>query len=122
MARILVTDDEPCFLRILDRVLSDAGHQVVLAGTGREAQRQLDCEGDFDLLLTDIFMPEGDGLELIQSVRRSYPALPVIAMSGGGLNGKLDYLSYAHHFGADALLRKPFSMGKLTAEIGRLAG
>lgn len=78
---VLIVDDELLLLRSLRRRLQRAGHQVVLATNGREALEAL-AHADFDVVLTDVRMPELDGLELARRLARLHPTLPVLFMSG----------------------------------------
>ena len=66
-----------------------------------------------DVLITDIFMPDSDGFELIATVRREYPETKIVVMSGGGQKLKRDYLSSAELIGVDATLQKPFEINDL---------
>jgi CheY-like chemotaxis protein len=105
---ILVVDDHPIMGEVVCEMLEDAGHLVRLASEGHEALRKLSC-ARFDLLVTDIVMPEMDGIELIGEVRRRYPEIRIIAMSGGGERfPTLDGLTIARRLGAGASLNKPF--------------
>lgn len=114
MSRILVIDDSPSALEALAMTLTQSGHQVSTCSHGKHARRILDREA-FDLVLTDIYMPEEDGLQLIQEVRRRQPKLPVVAMSGGA--GRVDMLPAARLLGACQILRKPFSGADLLAAV-----
>src|SRR5688572_12872223 len=93
-------------------VLEKFGHEVTVAGTGREALR-LFHEDACDLLLTDIVMPDKEGLEVIGKLRPEHPWLKIVAMSGGGRGSATDYLKLAKQLGADAVLEKPFSTDRL---------
>lgn len=113
---ILVVDDEPEMLDILKQVLAAAGHRVVTADNGREAISLLARE-KFDLVLTDLLMPERDGTEVIGELRRKHPAIPIVAMSGGGRMPRGEYLKIAKMFGAHAMLEKPFTNEQLLSTI-----
>jgi CheY-like chemotaxis protein len=113
---ILVVDDEPEMLDILRQVLAAAGYRVVTAGNGREASAELARE-KFDLVLTDLLMPERDGTEVIGELRSKHPGTPIVAMSGGGRMPRGDYLKIAKMFGAHAVLEKPFSNEQLYSTI-----
>ena len=105
---ILVVDDHPIMREVVCQILEDAGHQVRDAGDGQEALRKLSA-ARFDLVVTDIVMPEMDGIELIGEMRRRYPEVRVIAMSGGGERFPLkDGLAIARRLGAGLTLNKPF--------------
>lgn len=117
---ILVVDDHPIMREVVCEILEDAGHEVRFAGDGREALRQL-SSAEFDLLVTDIVMPEMDGIELIGEVRRRYPQTRIIAMSGGAERFPIkDVLTIARRVGAGAALDKPFSPHQLLETIGEL--
>jgi CheY-like chemotaxis protein len=87
MPRILIIDDSPSTLETVARMLVRAGHQVRSCADGKRAQEMIEREA-FDLILTDIFMPERDGLQLILAARRLGPEVPMVAMSG--MSGTLD--------------------------------
>jgi CheY-like chemotaxis protein len=115
---ILLIDDNAEFRAALSKLLREAGHSVRTGSDGAEAQLLL-RSGPADLLITDIVMPEEDGLGLLLVVRREYPGLPVIAISDSGLRSDL-YLDLASKLGAVATLTKPFSATELTSAIARV--
>ncbi len=117
MPRILVIDDEEAVRDVIELMLAMAGHEVTKAGSAREALQQLSRDAAYDLLLTDIFMPDVDGLDLLRQVRKRYPALRVMAISGGGSSGTMDVLTKARALGADPVLRKPFAARELRAAV-----
>ncbi len=115
-ARVLVIDDNSDIREMIRTVLVHAGYEVTLAvdgGKGLEAQRREPA----DLAITDIFMPQQDGIETIGLLKKEFPQTPIIAMSGGAKfvtrQTSVDYLATAHKFGADRLLRKPFDIDEL---------
>jgi len=107
--RVLVVDDDAGVREVVRSMLESAGYQVVVAENGKEAMKMLETERA-DLILTDLVMPEQEGIETIKTLRREYPDLKVIAMSGafGG-----DYLRIAAYLGAHATLAKPIQMNTL---------
>lgn len=113
MAQILIVDDEPVVRSALRRVLEHAGHAVTSASGGYEAIRRLDA-GLYDAVLTDIQMPEGDGLEVLLHAKQHHPRIPVITMSGVE-EGPL--LEAAIGLGARATLTKPFGVDELHAAL-----
>ena len=119
MAHILVVDDSTSVLEVLDTVLREAGHRVTVSQNGHKASQVLQSEV-VDLLITDVYMPDGDGLELITEVCRHFPGTPVIAMSG--ITGKLDMLSVAELLGARCTLHKPFSKTELLDAVALASG
>ncbi len=106
MAHILVVDDEPLLRRAIALALERAGHSVVRCENGKRAVEYLKHD-EADLLITDIMMPEMDGVETVRVVRPLKPELPILAMSDG-LPDPADYLGLARFFGATALIVKPF--------------
>src|SRR5688572_6402238 len=113
LRRLLVVDDNEDMRQTMKRLLERLGYEVEIAANGARAlemQRQVAA----DVLITDIFMPDPDGLETINQVRTNFPDVRIIAMSGGGASiREADYLSTATVAGADAVLRKPFSKESL---------
>ncbi|MBI3782010.1 MAG: response regulator [Deltaproteobacteria bacterium] len=116
MAKILLVDDDAAFRSMLRRTLQRLGHEVVEAEDGEEALRTL-RKLAVDLVITDIIMPNVEGIETIRALRRDYPGLKIIAMSGGGRVVRSDYLEIAEAFGAACVLRKPFPNEQLCAAI-----
>ena len=117
---ILVVDDHPIMRDVVCEMLEDAGHQVRFAAEGREALRKLSC-ARFDLVVTDIVMPEMDGIELIGEMSRRYPEIRVIAMSGGGERFPThDGLAIARRLGAGVALNKPFQAEQLLEAVEHL--
>ena len=112
MARILLIDDEEIARYAVRQVLETGGHEVTEAENGNEGIA-LQKAQPFDLIVTDIIMPEKEGVETIIELKRDYPALPVIAISGGGRTRNLYFLKLAERSGADKALAKPFSEQEL---------
>jgi len=121
MARSLIVDDEPEILVILDRMLRKMNHETVTAGNGKEALRRL-AESPMDLVITDLIMPESEGIETIAAVRKRWPAVKIIAMSGGGRQSPTPYLAVAATLGADATLAKPFQRAELVDVLRQVLG
>jgi len=118
MARLLLIDDEDSFREILAAILAHAGHTVMEATDGRKALA-LCRTYPADLVITDLVMPDYEGIELIALLRRERPALPVIAMSGGLLRSA-DYLALATKFGVRRTFYKPFPPAALLRAIEQL--
>ncbi len=122
MARILVVDDEDLVRLTLRQMLEAGGHEVIEAANGKQGVA-LEAENPVDLVVTDIIMPEQEGIETIVQLRRKNPSLKIIAISGGGRMKNMDFLKIAANVGADATLTKPFSTQELTEVVNRcLAG
>ena len=108
MANILVIDDEAPMRRFVAKALEREGHALSEASDGAEALRIL-AERSIDLVITDLLMPETDGIETIMELRRLYPATKIIAISGGGdYQSGAGFLRAAETLGADRTLTKPF--------------
>jgi CheY-like chemotaxis protein len=121
MARILIVDDEPDILIILERMLRKMNHETVPAGNGKEAVRLLEASS-FDLVITDLIMPESEGIETIGAIRKRWPGMKIIAMSGGGRQSPVPYLAVAASLGADATLAKPFDRADLSDALRHVLG
>ncbi|MCF3651929.1 response regulator [Synoicihabitans lomoniglobus] len=121
MARILIADDNPDLLEITTATLEDRGHEVISVVNGAEVIEQLELQ-PIDLLVTDVLMPDKEGIETILEIRRTNPILPIIAISGGGHVGPVDYLTMARAAGANAALTKPVAPSKLASAIEELLG
>ena len=97
--------------------LEHEGYRVALAENGRQALEQ-QREQPAELLVTDIFMPDVDGIETIARFKSEFPSVRVIAMSAGGAARMQDYLRIAGYIGADAVLAKPFGVEELIRRCG----
>jgi DNA-binding NtrC family response regulator len=107
MSYILIIDDEHSIRELLSDVFSSAGYDVGVAESGLQGIRMVSARKP-DLVVTDILMPDKEGLETILELKRSAPDLPIFAMSGGSLNGPIDVLGMARRFGAIRVYPKPF--------------
>jgi CheY-like chemotaxis protein len=119
MAHILVIDDDAAIRRLLVERLTDAGHQVFEAAHGNEGVKVMRAE-PADLVLCDLFMPEKEGLETIQELRRNYPSLKIIGMSGGNRRAPVDLLPIAKSMGANETIHKPFKLADLVLLVESL--
>lgn len=108
MATVLVIDDDDMVRTMLLRTLTRGGHTAVGARDGIEGMARF-RESPADLVITDIFMPNQEGLATIMELRRSFPSIRIIAISGGGARASLDVLPVAEALGAQKTLRKPFT-------------
>ena len=110
MNRILIIDDDDAVLNVLKDELVRAGYDVTEARDGLEGLKSF-VESSADLVITDIFMPEKEGLELIQDLRAASSSVRIIAMSGGSLAAPgFPTLTVADHLGADYTIEKPFTL------------
>jgi len=119
MIRILVIDDDFQMREMLGVILERKGYDVKTASDGKAAI-QLQSKKPFDIVITDIIMPEKEGLETISELRRGYPQLKIIAISGGGRHRPEGYLELARQFGADRVLAKPFGSWEILSAVREL--
>lgn len=115
-AKILLVDDNVQLLNMLNDVLVEHGYDVMSAEDGEQG---LNLYKDFlpDIVITDIVMPEVDGIEFLLGLRKINPNVRVIAMSGGNSGHAESYLRIAEKLGADIILNKPFEISELLKEI-----
>jgi DNA-binding response OmpR family regulator len=116
MARIYVFDDEPSILLMIKKMLEKAGHEVDIALNGKDGMI-LFKKNVPDLIVTDIIMPEKEGLETIFELRKTYPKLKIVAISGGGRISPSGYLPGAKLLGADIVFEKPLDQKKFLQAI-----
>ena len=116
---VLVVDDDATFLDVVCRGLRQAGYEVTGVTDGVKALRAIAAQAP-DILVTDIVMPEIEGIGLISAVRRDRPKMRIVAMSGQPFMHTLDVLELAARLGADATLTKPFSIEELMSKLSQL--
>ena len=121
MPRILVIDDDAHIRRMLSRMLQQSGYEVKDAADGSEGLRLI-REAPFDLVLTDLIMPEKEGIEMIIELRTEFPDVKIIAMSGGARMGPEAYLQLADSLGAERTFSKPIDRDELIGAIKELIG
>jgi DNA-binding NtrC family response regulator len=112
MAKILVIDDDPHCVALLKIAFERAGHTVISATDGMSGLKKA-CGEFFDLIITDVLMPEKDGLEFMIELKRHKPDVKVIAVSGGGILHAEDCLKMAKVFGAQHVMQKPFDINRM---------
>ena len=117
--KILVIDDD-CNLRELITEVLQEKYTVIQANNGKKGLEILDNDSSIDLIITDIIMPDVDGIEVVYHIKKNYPHIKVLAISGGGRYGTDSYLESAEIIGCDASLRKPFSNIELMAAIEKI--
>ena len=116
MARILVIDDDEQVLDMLYESLTREGYDVLRASNGEQGMR-LYREHSVDLIVTDLIMPEKEGIETIIELRQDFPDVKIIAISGGGRIGTKDYLNMAKIFGVQRTFTKPVAREQLLDAI-----
>jgi DNA-binding response OmpR family regulator len=116
MPRILLVDDDDSYRKMLRLKLVKMGYEVSEACDGKQAVL-LFAQIPPDIVLTDLIMPDKEGLETIGELKRSHPDARIIAMSGGGRVSAMDYLKIAKAMGASRVLAKPFADAELTAAL-----
>lgn len=118
MATILLVEDEPLVLQTLAAAIESKGHAVVTATNGNEGLEKF-AERPFDLVVTDIVMPQKEGMETIIELRRLDPDVKILAISGGGRTGNLEFLKMAEGLGAVTSLKKPIKLAELFEALGK---
>ena len=121
MASILVIDDQEPIRRIVRRALENERHAVLDASDGELGMQILERE-TVDVVITDIFMPGLDGIQTLREIRRRFPAVRVIAMSGGDSTGLLDLRKDAELLGAVKSLQKPFTAREIVDVVRAVLG
>ncbi|HHH48161.1 MAG TPA: response regulator [Gammaproteobacteria bacterium] len=117
MAKILVVDDEAQVRGMLAKMLSVEHHEVIEAENGVQGCKKY-REHQPDLLITDLVMPEKNGIDMIMELKKEFPSIRVVAISGGGgITGSFDYLPVAKLVGALHILQKPFTLQALKSAV-----
>jgi DNA-binding response OmpR family regulator len=116
MATLLVIDDEPGLRTFIKDMFQEAGHTVVAAANATLGLARFK-EGAFDVVITDLVLPDKEGNEMIAEMRQLLPGQKIVAISGGGPKRNPEFLDIAEELGADQLLPKPFSMHDLRRAV-----
>ncbi len=116
MPRVLVVDDSEGLREIMSIGLRARGYEVSQAADGRRAL-DLQREQPYEVIVTDLFMPEMDGIETIETLRQEFPATAIIAISGVPSKTGADFLEVAAKLGAHRVLRKPFTIPELVEAV-----
>ena len=119
MVRILIIDDDPQILDMLGQILEREGYDIVKASNGKEGIK-LYRENPVDLIITDIIMPEKEGIETIFELRKDFPDLKIIAISGGGRIDPEEYLFVAQKLGVQRTFAKPIARAELLKAVREL--
>jgi CheY-like chemotaxis protein len=121
MAQVLIIDDDRGIRQLLRRIIESRGHVVVEADSGRTGVEALQQQ-PFDLVLTDIVMPDMDGNQAIVQLRKLNAGIRIVAVSGGGRARNLTPLQLAKQFGADRILEKPFRRDDVLRTVEEMLG
>ena len=119
MTRILVVDDEDQTRELLRELLTEGGYEVIEAADGSIAMTLVRLKPP-DLIITDLIMPNQEGLETISEIRKNHPTLGIIAISGGGRIGPESYLAIAERLGASRTFSKPLDVHRMMAAVREL--
>lgn len=119
MTHILVIEDEDQVRSFLHKILEQEGYEVSDAPNGAVGMK-IQRESPAELIITDIIMPEKEGIEIIMEIKKDFPGTKIIAISGGGQAGINTYLDMAKKLGAHSVLAKPFEIKEIISETNRL--
>jgi CheY-like chemotaxis protein len=119
VARILIVEDDEEIRSVLGEILRSEGHETTLASNGKEGLR-IFKEAGADVIITDIIMPDKEGLETIMELREKHPDVKIVAISGGGMSDAESYLKLAEKMGASCTLSKPFQREELLQVVNNL--
>jgi CheY-like chemotaxis protein len=110
---ILVIEDDDDIRQMICDILEDEGYETVQAANGLEGLKVLRKHKEISIIITDLLMPEKEGIETITEIRKDYPGIMILAISGGGICMPENYLNLAKAMGANATLCKPFGRKEL---------
>jgi CheY-like chemotaxis protein len=117
---ILVIDDDGAILKMISQFLEREGYKVLIASNGKEGMMIINKTPEIYLVITDLIMPEKEGMEVIRELKQDFPHIKILAISGGGIGGVQTYLSVAKLIGADLILNKPFVAEELLRSVQEL--
>lgn len=120
--KILVIDDDHAVRRTICENLRESGYDILEAADGDQGLSMIDPAQMPAIVITDIIMPKKEGLETIMEIRKNFPQIKLIAISGGGRTRSTDFLALAKRLGSDAILPKPIDMDQLEKTIKSLVG
>ena len=120
MKKILIVDDNKDYVELISEFITGEGYAVCTAGNGREAITAMEQIGDFDLVITDVLMPDIDGIGLINYIKSSEKNIPVIALSGGGLTINSEDVLKTIEDKVNLVLQKPVSLANLVSRVDEL--
>jgi len=116
MAHVMIIDDDQYVRSVVRQMLEAAGYVVTEASSGREGIEKHE-ENPADLIITDIIMPDEGGLETIMKLKRDYPKIKIIAISGGGRIVQVDFLDIAKNLGVVRTMQKPLERAELLEAV-----
>jgi len=119
--KVLVVEDDEAVQKFICKILVSAGHTVVTAGNGREGLAEIKNNNDVSIVITDLLMPEKEGIETIADIKKLWPYIKILAISGGGVIDPEFYLMNASALGANLTLKKPFTRPELLSAIENLS-
>lgn len=119
MKKVLLVDDDPALRSTLRDMLEELDCEVTEAEDGVKGLAKL-REAVPDIVITDIMMPNKEGISTISDIRKTHPSLPIVAMSGGGSTGNTTFLDFAKKLGANRALGKPIAFADLEAVVADL--
>ncbi|MEJ2055785.1 MAG: response regulator [Calditrichaceae bacterium] len=114
---VLIIDDDSEVRRMIGRMLDSEGYDVIEAADGKEGLEVIKTINNIDLLITDLIMPEKEGIEVIREVKKICPEIKILAISGGGRGDAKNYLTIAKAMGAHQTLKKPFIKKELIEKV-----
>ncbi len=118
--KVLVTDDDADLRHVIGRFLEIANYEFYEASNGLECVAQLRAHDDIGLVILDVVMPDQEGIETLSIIRKEFPDLKLLMISGGGRTSPMDYLSIAKSLGANETLSKPFRSEELIGMVKNL--
>lgn len=118
--RILIIDDDAEIRDMVCRILSDENYETFAAANGKEGLELLSESSNFDIVITDLIMPEKEGIETIREIKKDFSHIKILAISGGGKDSAEGYLQIAKGVGADLTLCKPFIKQDLLEAIKKI--
>lgn len=117
--KVLIVEDDASYAKALRHTLQKQGYEISFTDNGADAIKKFQTH-NYDLVITDIFLPEKEGIELIQEIRDIDSSVKIIAISSGGITGHSSFLEIAEAMGANGVIKKPFDPSQIIAAISGL--
>jgi DNA-binding response OmpR family regulator len=118
--RILVIEDDPAVRLTICENLRESGYDIIEAADGEEGLSMIAATENLALVITDIIMPHKEGIETIIAIKKQYPGIKLLAISGGGRTKSMDFLEVAQKLGADIIMPKPLDIDELERSVESL--